>query len=301
MVAIGIASSDPEQVVGPVLACWDAFIELAAAADLDRPSRLPGWSGRDVCIHLGSWPEHRVLEALVRSARESRSAEPQHESPHDADATNAALIAAHRSAPNGAVLEALQAARDEVVEFFGGTLAAELGRRPALSPLGPLPMVTLLHAASYELAVHALDLVPCGGGPVPEHLLHRGLAALVDVTGALAARTQVELTLTAQTSTGGWRFASHRGGWTTEAVPAGRFDGTGVRGSAADLLDTSAGRANLGSLLITRRLQVQQLPSFMRLAPLLHEVPGLPGGAALRTAVAGLGGVTKVLGRFRRG
>ena len=33
----------------------------------------------------------------------------------------------------------------------------------------------------------------------------------------------------------------------------------------------------------------------MRLAPLLHEVPGLPGGAALRTAVGGLGRVTRLL------
>jgi len=49
---------------------------------------------------------------------------------------------------------------------------------------------------------------------------------------------------------------------------------------------------------------VQQLPSFMRLAPLLNDVPGLPGGAALKTAVSGLTGVTggagKLLGRLRR-
>jgi hypothetical protein len=45
----------------------------------------------------------------------------------------------------------------------------------------------------------------------------------------------------------------------------------------------------------------------MRLAPLLDDVPGLPGGAALKTAVGGLsglssvaGGVGRALGRFLR-
>jgi len=120
------------------------------------------------------------------------------------------------------------------------------------------------------------------------------------VTGALAARSRVDITLSAQTPSSGWGFRSDTTGWQTFPLPPGAFPGTGVRGSVVDLLDASAGRVNLGQLLLSRRLQVQQLSSFMRLAPLLHEVPGLPGGAALRTAVGGLGGVTKVLGRFRR-
>jgi hypothetical protein len=198
------------------------------------------------------------------------------------------------------VVAALVIARADVAAFFTSPAAAELGRAPAGSPLGPLPVLTVLHAACYELAVHALDLAPCGA-PLPSQLLlDRGLAALMDVTGALASRSGVDITVTAQTPEGGWQFRSDHAGWGTSPVAAGRFDGTGVRGSAADLLDTSAGRAHLGQLLLSRRLQVQHLPSFMRLAPLLHEVPGLPGGAALRGAVAGLGGVTRVLGRFRR-
>ena len=78
----------------------------------------------------------------------------------------------------------------------------------------------------------------------------------------------------------------------------------GVRGSIADLLDVSAGRITLPSLLLTRRLTVQHLPQFMRLAPILSEVPGLPGGAALKAGVGGLsamtGGVGKLLGKIRR-
>ena len=162
----------------------------------------------------------------------------------------------------------------------------------------------LISAGTYELAVHALDLAPCGAPPPAPVLLDRGVAALIDVTGALAARAGVDVALTAMTPTGGWRFTSGDDGWTTEPVPAGRVDGVGVRGSAADLLDASAGRSGLPQLLLARRLQVHQLPQWMRLAPLLEEVPGLPGGPALRAAVGGLsgvaGGVGKVLGRFRR-
>jgi hypothetical protein len=77
-----------------------------------------------------------------------------------------------------------------------------------------------------------------------------------------------------------------------------------VRAAATDLLDASAGRAGLPQLLLSRRMQVQQLPQWMRLAPLLDDVPGIPGGAALKAGVGGLvavaGGMGKVLGRFRR-
>ena len=78
-----------------------------------------------------------------------------------------------------------------------------------------------------------------------------------------------------------------------------------------DLLDASSGRASVPQLLLTRRLHVSQMQQWMRLAPLVEELPGLPGGAALRTAVHGVsgvagvaggvvGGVGRALGRFRR-
>ena len=294
MLASGLASGDPGELGDHVVAAWDDFLVCVRAADLERPSRLAGWRGREVAIHLGSWPGHDVVGTLVSSAASGGTEQ------HDADATNARLVAEHSSASAAELVEALAAARDDVARYFASPAAAELGTRPAGSPLGPLPVTTLLHAACYELAVHAIDLMPCGAPPPSAALLDRGLAALIDVTGALACRSGVDITLSALTPGGGWGFRSDATGWETRVLPPGTFTGTGVRGAAGDLLDASAGRAHLGQLLVSRRLQVQQLPSFMRLAPLLHEVPGLPGGAALRTAVAGLGSVTKVLGRFRR-
>lgn len=295
MLASGLSDSTPEELGEHVLAAWDAFLALAATGDLSRPSRLPGWTGRDVCTHLGSWPGSDVVASLLASARAGGTGEPV-----DPDAENARLVEAHRDASDAEVLAALQRGRDSLAAFFVSEDAREWGRAVAHSAVGRLPVLSLLHAGCYELAVHALDLAPCGAAAPPPLLLDRGLAALMDVTGALSARHGIDITLTAQTPDGGWSFTSGGDGWTTRAVPPGRLQGTGVRGSAADLLDTSAGRTNLGQLLLTRRLVVSQLPSFMRLAPLLHEVPGLPGGAALRTAVAGLGSVTRVLGRLRR-
>jgi uncharacterized protein (TIGR03083 family) len=295
MLASGLSDSTPGELGEQVLAAWDAFLDIAAAADLSRPSRLPGWTGKDVCTHLGSWPGHDVVDSLLASARAGGVGEHT-----DPDASNAQLVAQHRDASHEEVLDALRRGRDSLARFFPSDEAAEWGRARASSAVGPLPVLSLLHAGCYELAVHALDLAPCGAPPPPPLLLDRGLAALMDVTGALSARAGIDITLTAQTPDGGWSFTSGSTGWTTDHVRSGPLRGTGVRGSAVDLLDTSAGRTNLGQLLLTRRLVVHQLPSFMRLAPLLHEVPGLPGGAALKTAVAGLGGVTRAFGRLRR-
>lgn len=297
----GLTETDPDEVGRRILAGWDAFLDVVGdpSTDLSRPSRLAGWSGKDLLIHLGAWDDAPGLARVLASARDG-----VFEPAPAPDAANEALVAAHRDASLGEVLQSLELSRQRIEDFFAGpdleTYATTLSR----SSVGPLPVLSLLHAGTYELAVHAIDLAPCGAPEPAAELLDRGLAALLDVTGALAARVGVDITVTAMTPTGGWRFTSDTDGWTTEAVETGSFDGVGVRGTAADLLDTSAGRAHLAQLLVSRRLQVQHLPQWMRLAPLLEQVPGLPGGPALRGAVGGLsgvaGGVGKVLGRFRR-
>lgn len=304
----GVAAHDPAEVGTAVLACWDGLLEVAQApgTDLSRPSRLKGWSGKDVLVHLGSWPESGVLESLLESAATGGHGE----SPNPDDG-NEDLVAAHRDATATEVIDALVAARARIEQFFAGDEVHTWGRMLARSTVGALPVLSTVHAGTFELAVHALDLAPCGAPAPPELLLDRGLAALIDITGRLSSNAGVDIALTGQTPTGGWRFVSDDTGWTTTRTSPGPFDGVGVKGSAADLLDTAAGRSNLGQLLVTRRLQVQQLQQWMRLAPLLDDVPGLPGGAALKTAVGGLSGVAdglsgvasgvgRALGRFRR-
>ncbi len=293
---IGLAENDPAELGAAVVACWDAFLEVATdpATDLTRASRLPGWTGADTCIHLGQWPDSAPLASLLASARSDGAGEAG--SP---DGGNARLVAAHRAEGVDGVLAALVRARDTLADWFDGPHPgdegpAAVGRHVSSSAVGPLPVLSLVHAATYELAVHALDLAPCGA-PTPDPLLlDRGLAALLDVTGALAARASVRTSVTAQTPVYGWTATSTGDGWTVERT-LGQPSGPGVRGTVEDLLDTSAGRTNLGQLLLSRRLVVQDLRGFMSLAPLLHDVPGLPGGAVLRGAVGGLGRVSRLL------
>ncbi len=297
----GLAHLDVDELADAIIGAWDDFVTVAASANLGRPSRLPGWNGRQVCIHLGSWEDHEVLGNVVAAARSGGG--PAAESPDDG---NAALNATHATATDAEVLSALHRSRDILEAWFQGPEPHELGTALVRSSVGDLPLLGLLSAGCYELAVHALDLAACGAAAPSEHLLQRGLAALIDVTGNLSARHDIPITVSAQTPTGGWAFESFSDGtWSTTAVPAGPYHGTGVRGAAADLLDVSAGRAALPLLLAKRRLTVQQLPSFMRLAPIVSEVPGLPGGAALKAGVGGIsavtGGVSKVLGKLRRG
>ena len=304
----GLAETDLAQLGRDIVAGWDDFLDVVRAptTDLTRPSRVQGWTGRDVLIHLGSWPDARAMDSLLESADSGG-----HGTTPPPDAGNEVLVAAHRDATVVEVVDALVAARTRVARFWESDEAQTYGRLLSRSTVGPLPVAALVHAGTFELAVHALDLAPCGAPAPSEHLLDRGLAALLDVTGTLAAHAGVQIELTGQTPTGGWAFTSRTDGWTTHRTAAGPFEGVGVRGTAADLLDTAAGRTNLPQLLLTRRLHVQQLPQWMRLAPLLDDVPGLPGGAALKTAVGGLssvtgglasvaGGVGRALGRFRR-
>lgn len=307
MTTLGLADLPPAELAPVVLAAWDDFRALAAECDLSAPSRLPGWRAHEVLVHLGAWPDKTPLAGLVQSARDGASGDVP-----EPDADNARLVQIHRDASRQQVLDALTTAREAIADFFASDLPAEIGRLRSQSSLGPLPVLTLVHASTYELAVHALDLAPCGAPPPPASLLERGLASLMDVTGSLASRAGIDITVTAQSPEAGWAFDSDGAeGWDTRRTGAGRFEGPGVRGSLADLLDASAGRAALPSLLVTRRLVVQHLPSFMRLAPLVSEVPGLPGGAALKTGVSGVaavtdgvaslaGGIGKALGRFRR-
>ncbi len=298
----GLADTPVPDLGDAVVGAWDDFLAVAHSADLTKASRLPGWSGRDLCIHLGTWDDHNVLPGIVTAARNGGGAPSK-----DAAGVNKAnddLIAVHATASVDDVLVALQRSRDDLESWFEGPEPDDLGRALVRSSVGELPLLSLLSAGCYELAVHALDLRPCGAQPPSPFLLSRGLAALIDVTGALAARHDVAITVTAQTPTGGWSFTASEQGWTNDEVTAGTYQGVGVRGSTADLLDVSAGRVALPSLLLTRRLSVQHLPQFMRLAPLLSEVPGLPGGAALKAGVGGLsavtGGVGKLIGKIRR-
>ena len=254
MPARGLSDLGAAELGPGIVDAWDAFLDVVTdpATDLARASRLAGWSGKDVCAHLGQWPGHDIVEGVVSAAQA-----PDFAHRPDRDEVNARLVLEHRGTPTDEVVAALLRARESLAEFFDRPEADDLGRLTAPSDVGELPVLSLLHASTYELAVHALDLQHCGAPPPPPVLLDRGLAALIDVTGALCARAEIDIALTAQTPAGGWRLISDPTGWSTERTPCGQDLGhrrhrvarrparhlsrPGQPGSAAD--DPSPGRA----------------------------------------------------------
>ena len=163
----GMADAGRDKVGGMVLGAWDAFL-AAAEVDLDRPTRLPGWRAHEVCVHLGCWDDHTALADLIASARAGATG-----APPDVDGTNARVTAAHRDASREEVLAALRRNR-EATDRYLAEEPAELDTAPAVATVGPLPLLSVVLGQAYELAVHGLDLVPCGRSPCRPRCCSRG-------------------------------------------------------------------------------------------------------------------------------
>ena len=216
----------------------------------------------------------------------------------DQTSHNEAVLEARAGAPRAEVLAALRESRAEVAAFLDGDDVRRLGTRHVRSVLGPLPLTTLVAAAAYELAVHALDLRGAGAPePTPE-LRSAGLAALVDTTGALAARCELSASGACVTPSGGWAFSAVPGAWTTLELPAAPGAWPTVLGEAEVLLDASAGRRAVPPLLARRELRLQHVGGLLALAPIVEAVPGLPGGPALRAAVRNVRGISRLIRRL---
>ena len=290
----GLADAGRE-IVGPmVLEAWDTFCERAAAVDLTRSSRLPGWRAQEICVHLGCWDDHTALPDLIASARTGG-----HGARPDPDAVNARVTAAHRDAPREEVLAALRRNRDATARYLDEE-PVDLDTAPAVSVVGRLPLLSVVLGQAYELAVHGLDLVGCGAEPPPPPVLQSGLAALADVTGALAASLGIDGAAALTGPEGGWSFESAGGAWTVRRVAPGRAAGPAVEAAADLLLEAAAGRVNPAPAAARRQLRVHDPAGLLRLAPIVRHVPGIPGGPVLQLAARTMSGPLGLLGRLLR-
>lgn len=295
----GLASWEPADLAALVLPAWDEFAEIAAGVDLDARSRVAGWTARDVCVHMGSWPGSRTLERMRREAeRGDVDVSDPRGGTFDQTSHNEAVLEAQAGVTRAEVLAALAESRAEVAAYLASDEPAVLGRRPVRSVLGPLPLSTLVGAAAFELAVHALDLEPAGAREPSAGLLSAGVASLVDSTGALAARCDVTATAACLSPEGGWAFSAVPGAWTTMELPVVPDGWAAVHAPAADLLDASSGRRAVPPMLARREMRVHHLAGLMALAPIVEAVPGLPGGPALRTAVRNVRGISRLVRRL---
>ena len=282
---------------------WAWLERTAEQIDLDAPTRLPGWSARQVLVHLGSWddgdrddsgdPGDRVAARVAEARSDSvRQAE-------DPGARNARLVASHHDASRDEVVAALRRARHDTSRFLLGEDVATTGARPVSSVVGELPLTGLFVARAYELAVHGLDLAPAGLPGPDKAVLVAGLAALTDVTGALLARAAIAATFAVVTPVAGWVVGVNGADWTTSRIERGRsarsLGWPGIEGTAEDVLDASAGRAPAAQLLLTRRLRPYDVPGLLQLLPAIEGAPGLPGGAGVRAAARVLAGAGRAV------
>ncbi len=282
----GLATRADYDLAAVVLRSWDTFIELAEAADFSQETRLDGWTVRELVLHLGTWDGTSALSATLETLGTDAA-----NRPIDPDALNAELISTHAGATDAEVLAALTASRDGVREVLASDAATERGLEPVASQLGAIPLLTLVHAGCYELAVHALDIADACGGDVDASLLAAGVASLTDTTGCLAAREGIEATIGIDAKGSPWTFTARAdGSWTTDEID-GTPHGPRVSGSAEDLLEASAGRADPVRLVTLRHLKVKHLGGLLAITPIIDQVPGLPGGRGLKLAAKSLGGL----------
>jgi hypothetical protein len=239
----------------------------------------------------GDLPENTAVADLIASARSGGTGRPP-----DVDAVNDRVVRAHRYASREEVLEGLRRGREVTARYLAEE-PMELDTAPTVSVVGRLPLLSVILGQAYELAVHGLDLADCGAPPPPAAVLQSGLAALTDVTGALAAQHGIRGAVTLATPDGGWAFASDGAGWTVQAVPGGEPEGPAVEAPAGLLLEAASGRVNPVPAVARRRLKVHEIGGLLKLAPIVESVPGIPGGPILRLAARTAGGAGGLLGR----
>ncbi len=291
----GVATGDVAGLAATTLRAWDLFLAAAEAADLEAPARAHGWTGVEVVLILGDWPENRTLGAIVRDARSGVVGE------IDQAQDVRRVHAAHAGATPSEAVAAVRRGRDSLAAWFAAPAAPDgpdaVGLLPTRSLLGTLPVLTLLHATTYQVAVSALDLEACGA-VVPDELVTTGLRALVDTTGALAARAGVTASLVARTPSVSVGTAARGAAWRTAGVDPD-LAGPAIVADARTIIDVTSGRAtNVPGLYRSGRLRVVDLPGLLALAPVITDVPGIPGGAALSRALSFMSGVSSLLGRL---
>ncbi len=291
----GVASYDIAELAQRLDHAWAQFLAVVDVADLTAESRVRGRTGADICRPLASWPGHPGITHLAEQARTGPS-DRRHRGPHDPDPSPP-----HRDADPDEIRAGLDRARQALADFLAGPDAERYALSPVGSRLGPLPLLSVLHAQAFDLAVAAADLLSCGGAPAGEALIRSGLAAVADTTGALASRLSISSAVALLTPAGGWAMASVGPDWTVAEIDAvtegeeGSMPWPTVAGDGPDLIDAAAGRTPVPVLMMRHELRLHDLPGLLELAPIVGAVPGLPAGPLLSTLATYLGEAGRLL------
>lgn len=287
----GLASRDPLLLAEQTAAAWGAFRDGIDQVDVHAPTRVKKeWAGA-VIAKVGEWPQSRQLPQILADAKEGNT------ELIDQDEIDARVIAAHGKDDRSELLDGVTRARNSLLEWVQVSGPQQIEAEallPVGSPLGVLPVMTYLHAASFQLAVAARDMAKAGA-QANDELLAAGLRALVDTTGALAARMGMETEFAVITPLLSIVTVTKEGGWTVEELSAPPTNGDlpGLEGEAGLLLDIASGRRNPVLAMRGKKIKMNQPQRLMKLSAIAAENPGLPGGAVLRRAAPIIGALSR--------
>ena len=149
-------ATDPLALADQTLQAWTDFHTSIAGVDLDAKTRVKRERARALIAKVGDWPESRQLPEILADARAGRL------DLIDQDAIDSRVVAAHEADDRAALLGAVERARDSLADWVlthnGGELS-EVATLPVGSPLGPLPVMTYVHAAAFQLAITGRDMI----------------------------------------------------------------------------------------------------------------------------------------------
>lgn len=272
----GRMTSDLAGALAETVGAWDDLLTAVDSVDLAAPARKSGRTVARTLVVLGSWPEGRPLPEIRRDALAgATTAEPL-------DAVEGRVVEAHAGSSREALLESLNRARDEVADWVASPDVDSEALLPVAGPLGIVPLGTLVAATAYQCAVAVRDLEPAGVRATPV-LAARGLAALIDTVGAVAAQQGAALALTAITPQVNIGTGANEGSWRTRPVISP--EGPALMCDAGVLLDVAAGRTSAPAAYARGEIRAQDLQGLLTVAQVLSRSPGLPGTDGLRAAV----------------
>jgi len=271
----GLLTGEPGELVRRTVRAWEIFADIAATVDLDGPTRSRRRTARQMIIGVGTWHDSRGIAQLAADAHAGATTTESMRSSAER------LVRSHQDESDEEVLSCVRRSLEVTRDWLTSDDLHLTGLLTTPSPLGPAPMGTVVHAAAYHLAVTARDLVPAGA-PLSPELDELGIVALIDATGAVAARTG----LTARACAVGRRTevscSISDGGWTMALSEEPDFPA--VIAPEELLVDLAGGRADFAA--ITRQLRFRDARGMLALAPVVDAIPELPGGPLLKRVAA---------------
>ena len=192
------------------------------------------------------------------------------------------LRTAHADDSDAEVMAQFRRSAENIASWVTGPDAEAEAALVSPSPLGPVPIGTMVHAAAFQLAVTARDLRPAGAVGIPE-LDALGVVGLIDSSGAVAARLDAAASIAAVTPEVVAGTGTALGWWrTTIDVVDPEHLGPAVLGPAGLMVDIAAGRIDL--LQLARNLRVRDGRGLVGMSVVLDGIPDLPAATMLRRA-----------------